>query len=104
VQVPKQIVVERGAHAHGPLSVIDQQPDVELDAGQLGRGQPTETFAQRSPCDGNRVDAVGLAAVTAGAPLTGHQPGGDPDDALAVDEQESLEGARHMATVLQRPD
>jgi len=36
VQVPEQIVVECGAHPNEPFAVIDQQPDVELDAGQLG--------------------------------------------------------------------
>jgi hypothetical protein len=36
VPVPEQIVVERGAHPNEPCAVVDQQPDVELDAGQLG--------------------------------------------------------------------
>ncbi len=92
VQVPEQIVVERGAHPDKPLAVIDQQPDVELDAGQLGRREPLDALAQRRAGDGERVDAVGLAAITSGAALAGHQPGRDPDDAFAVDEQEPLEG------------
>ena len=35
--MPEQVVIERGAHANEPFAVIDQQPDVELDAGQLRR-------------------------------------------------------------------
>ena len=103
VQVPEQVVVERGAHPDEPFAVIDQQPDVELDAGQLGDRQPLDALAQRRAGDGDRVDAVGLAALAAAAALAGHQPGRDPDDALAADEQEPLEGARDMPAVLQRP-
>jgi hypothetical protein len=54
--------------------------------------------------DGERVDAVGLAAITPGPALAGHQPRGDADDAFAVDEQQPLAGTRDMATVLQGPD
>jgi hypothetical protein len=32
VQVPEQVVVDGGAHPHQPFAVIDQQPDVELNA------------------------------------------------------------------------
>jgi hypothetical protein len=103
VQVPEQVVVERGAHPHEPFAVIDQQPDVELDAGQLGDRQPLHALAQGRAGDGQRVDAVGLTAITAGAALAGHQPGRHANDALAADEQEPLEGTGHMATVLQRP-
>jgi hypothetical protein len=35
VQVPEQVVVERDATADQPFAVIDQQPDIELDARQL---------------------------------------------------------------------
>ena len=102
--MPEQVVVERGAHPDQPFAVIDQQPDVELDAGQLGDRQPLDAFAQRRAGDGERVDAVGLAALAAAAALAGHQPRRDPDDALAADEQEPLEGARDVPAVLQRPD
>jgi hypothetical protein len=72
VQVPEQVVVERGAHPDEPFAVIDQQPDVELDAGQLGHRQPVDAFAQRRAGDGEGIDAVGLAAITPGAALAGH--------------------------------
>jgi hypothetical protein len=35
MQVPEQVVVERGPHPDQPFAVIDQQADVELDPGQL---------------------------------------------------------------------
>jgi len=84
--------------------VIDEQADVELDARQLGDRQPLDALAQRGAGDGQRVDQVGLAALPAAAPLPGHQPRRDPDDALATHEQEALEGARDMAAVLERPN
>ena len=96
-------LIERGAHPDQPFAVIDQQPDVELDAGQLGDRQRVDAFAQRGAGDGERVDPVGLAALAAAAALAGHQPGRDPDDALAANEQEPLEGARDVPAVLQRP-
>jgi hypothetical protein len=84
--------------------VVDQQPDVELDAGQFGRREPVDAFPECRAGDGERVDAVGLAAITSGAALAGHQPGRHANDAFAVDEQETLEGTRDVAAVLKRPD
>jgi hypothetical protein len=36
VQVPNRVVVKRGAHPNERFAVINEQPDVELDAGQFG--------------------------------------------------------------------
>jgi hypothetical protein len=58
MQVPEQVVVERGAHPDQPFAVIDQQPDVEFDAGELGDRQPLDAFPERRAGDGKRVDAV----------------------------------------------
>ena len=98
------VVVERDALADEPFAVIDQQPEVELGPGQLRDRQRLEAFAQRGAGDGERVDAVGLAALAAARARAGHQPGRDPDDALAAGDQEPLEGARDVPAVLQRPD
>jgi hypothetical protein len=103
VQVPEQVIVEGGAHPNEPFAVIDQQPDLELDARQLGNRQPIKALPQRGTGDGERVDAIRLAALAAAAALPGHQPRRDPHHALAVDQQESLERARDVAAVLQRP-
>jgi hypothetical protein len=62
--------------------------------------RPLDAFAQRGPGDRERVDVIGLAAVAVRAALAGHRPGRDPDDALAVSEQETLERARDMLAVL----
>jgi hypothetical protein len=35
--VPEQVDVERDAHPDQPLAVVDQPPDLKLDAGELGR-------------------------------------------------------------------
>jgi len=37
-----------------PFAVVDQQPDVELDAGQLGRREPLDAFPERRASDGER--------------------------------------------------
>jgi hypothetical protein len=49
------------------------------------------------------VDAIRLVAVATCPALAGHQPRRNPNHALAVNEQEPLEGARDMPAVLQRP-
>jgi hypothetical protein len=102
--MPEHVAIERGAHANEPLAVIDQQPQVELDAGQLRDGQALDAFAQRRPSDGDGVDAIRLAAVAPAATRARHQPRPDANDALAADEQEPPEGARDVTTVLQRPE
>src|SRR5215210_3087974 len=99
MQMPEQVVIERGAHPHQPRAVIDQQPDVELDPGQRGDRQPVNALAQRGSPNGDGIDQVGLAAITPAAPLARHQPRRHPNDAFAVDEQEPLKGARDMPAV-----
>ena len=49
--------------ADEPLAVIDQQPDIELGAGELRDRQRVEPFADRGARDRDRVDRVGLAAL-----------------------------------------
>ena len=68
VQVPLQRVVERDARADQPLAVVDQQPDVELRAGQRRRRQRLDARRQRGARDRERVDPIGLAALAARAP------------------------------------
>ena len=58
MQVPKQVVIERGAHPHEPFAVIDQQPNVELDAGQLRDGEPLDALPERGAGDRERVDSA----------------------------------------------
>ena len=104
VQVPLQRVVERAARADQPLAMVDQQPNVELRAGQLGRRQRLDALGQRGPCDGERVDRSDLPrsrldrrelAISRVGTRTTRSP-------RAI--REPLEGARDMPAVLQRPD
>jgi len=73
--------------------MVDQQPDVELRSGQLGRRQRLDAFSQRGSRDGERVDQVGLAALATRPPRVGHQPRRHPDDPFAASDQKPLEGA-----------
>jgi hypothetical protein len=63
-----------------------------------------DAFGQRGSRDGERVDAIGLAALATRPPRVGHQPRWHPDDAFAASDQKPFEGARDVAAVLQRPD
>ena len=66
--MPLQRVVEPDALPDQSFAVVDQQPDVELGPGQLRGRQRLEALAQRGARDGERVDAIGLAALAARAP------------------------------------
>jgi hypothetical protein len=39
-----KVVIERGAHPNERFAVINEQPDVELDAGQFGDWQPIDAL------------------------------------------------------------
>jgi len=63
MQVPEQVVVDRDPLTDEAFAVIDEQPDVELNAGQLRRGQRLDAFSQRRARNRQSVNDVGLAAV-----------------------------------------
>src|SRR4051794_884697 len=100
MEMPLQRVVDRDALTNEPLAVIDQQPQVELGPFELRRGQLVETFTQRRPGDGDRVDAVRLPALAAAAARIGHQPRRNPQNTFAALNQETLERSRHVPAVL----
>jgi len=102
--VPLQPAVERHPRPDESLAVVDQQPQVELRAGQRRRRQCVDSRGQRRPGDGDRVDLVALATLAARAPRAGHQPRRDPNHALTARDQEPLQRTGHMAAILQRPD
>jgi hypothetical protein len=102
--MPLQRVVEADALTNQPLAVIDQQPQVELGPFQLRRRQLVEAFAQGRPRDGDRVDAVGLPALSAPTPRIRHQPRRDTQNTFSALDQEALKGSRHMPAVLERPN
>ena len=104
VQVPAQVVDQRGALRDEPLAVIDQQPDVEL------AGRPA---ARRAACRGPRAARRGRSrrrrsrrtcrarAPTRRAPAISF--GAHAHDPLAAREQEALERAGDVPAVLDRP-
>jgi hypothetical protein len=102
--MPLQRVVERDALADQPLAVIDEQPQVELAAVELCGRQRIQALPERRPGDRDRVDAVGLPAVTSVATGRRHQLRGDPQHPLAATDQKPLKGPRDMPTILDRPD
>jgi hypothetical protein len=103
VQVPEQVVIDRGAHADQAFAVVDEQPRVELRTGELGHRQRVEAFADRRAGDRDGVDDVGLPTLTSRVAGAGHQPGRHPHDALAAGEQEPLQRSGDVPAVLDRP-
>ena len=45
--------------------MVDQKPNVELRAGELGRRQRLQALRQSRARDGQSIDAIGLAALAA---------------------------------------
>jgi hypothetical protein len=72
VEVPLQRAVERDARADQALAMVDQQADVELDAGQRRRRQRLDPGRQRGTRDRDRVDVIGLPTLAAGTPTGRH--------------------------------
>ena len=105
VQVPAQVVAQRGALRDEPLAVIDEQPDVELGAGQLRDGQRVEAFAQRGARDRDGVDERRTCRDSrADCARADGELGRDADDGFAAGEQEPLQRAGDVPAVLDRPD
>ena len=97
--MPAQVVAQRGPLRDEPLAVIDQQPDVELRAGQPRDGQSVEAFAQRGARDRDGVDDVGFARLARRLARVDGELGCDPDDGLAAREQEPLQARpRHAGS------
>ena len=102
--MPEQVVVERDAHADQPFAVIDQQPHVELDAGQLrrpaARSTPSRSAARATASASMRSDLPRsrpprrASAISLVATRTTRSP---------LAEQKPLERARDVPAVLQRP-
>jgi hypothetical protein len=103
VQVPAQVVDQRGALRDEALAMIDEQADVELASGQSRDGQGVESLADRGSGDRDGVDHVGLAALARRAARVGHQLRRHAHDALAANEQEALQRPGHVAAILDRP-
>src|ERR1700756_3141152 len=102
--MPAQVVDQRGALADQAFAVINQQTNLELDTGQPRGRQTVRTLGERRPGNSDRVDAVGLATLTHGAPRAGHHLRGDTNHRLAASDEKPLQTARDMPTVFDGPD
>jgi hypothetical protein len=103
VQMPLQRVVDRHARPNEPFAVIDQQPQIELGPVQMRGRQRVQTFSQGGPGDGERVDAVGLAATARLAPRRSRQCAVNAQHAFAALDQKPLQRPRDMPAVFDRP-
>src|SRR4029453_3892326 len=103
VQLPAQIVDQRGALLDEPFAVIDEQPDIELAPSDLRDRQRLDARADRRAGDRDRVDAIRLARLAGAVSRAGHQLRRDTHDAFAAREQEPLQRPRDMPAILKRP-
>jgi hypothetical protein len=103
VQLPAQIVDQCGALLDEAIAVIDEQPDVELDARQVRDGQRLKALADRRSRDRDGIDSVRLARLARALPRAGHQLRRNANHALAALEQEPLQRPRDMPAILKRP-
>jgi hypothetical protein len=71
MQMPAQVVDQLGALRDEAFTMIDEQPDIELGAGESCDRERVKFFAQRRPRDQDRVDDVRLAALAGAAVRTG---------------------------------
>jgi hypothetical protein len=104
VQPPLQRAVELDAMADEAFAVIDEQPQVELGPIQVRGRKALQPLLHGGAGDTERVDRIGLAALT-GAPagLPG-QLRRDPQHPLAARDHKPLQRPGHVTAVLKRPD
>lgn len=103
MQTPTQIVDQPRTLPDKALTVIDEQPNIELRARQLRDRQRVQALAQRGSGDLNGIDDIGLAALPSGARQPSASGHVHAHDTLAAGQQEALKRARDMAAVLDRP-
>jgi hypothetical protein len=102
--MPLQRVVERDALADEPLTVVDEQPQIELRPVQVRDREGLQALLQRRSVNGKRVDRVRLAALASALSGPRGQVGRDPQHPLAAGDQKPLQAARDVPAVLKRPD
>jgi hypothetical protein len=91
VQVPLQRAVERDALTNEAFAVIDEQPQIELGPIQMRGREGLKTLLQRNPGDTERVDRIGLAALTRALAGRRAQMRRDPQHPLAAADQKPLQ-------------
>jgi hypothetical protein len=104
VQVPAQALLVLRAGSDQILAVVEQELQLQGLFVEVGGGKGLGSLTQGCAGDGQSVDRIGLAAGALAPATLAHQLRRHPDDALAAGHQETLEGARDVAAVLERPD
>jgi hypothetical protein len=103
VQMPQQCAIEPDAVTDQPLTVIDEQPQIELGPVQVRGRERAQALLQRGAGDVERVDRIRLAALTSAAARVGGHVRRDPQHPLAAGDHKPLEAAGDMPAVLDRP-
>jgi hypothetical protein len=101
--MPQQRAVELDAVTNEAVAVVDEQAHVELGPVQVCGRQGRQALLQRGTGDIERIDGVGLAALTGAPAGIGGQVRRDPQHALAALDQKSLQRPRHVPAVFKRP-
>jgi hypothetical protein len=102
--MPAQPLLILGAGVDYVVAMIGEQPDIERPPVEVRAWEVLEPLFQRCSGDRERVDRVGLPALTRGSASARHVLRSDPHDALAARDEEPLERAAHVPAVLDRPD
>src|SRR5215217_4125329 len=101
--MPLQRVVELDAMAQESLAVVDEQPQIELGAVQVGGREGVQALLQRGSSDVERIDRIRLAAPAGTPASTRRQVRRDPQHPLAALDQKALQRAGNVSAVLKRP-
>ena len=102
--MPLQRAVEPDALTNEPFAVIDQQPQIELGPIQVRGREGLQALLQRGAGDTERVDRIGLPALSGALASASRQVRRDPQHPLAAGDQKPLQTPGDMPAVLKRPD
>jgi hypothetical protein len=103
VEVPAQVVDQRGSLAHEPVAMVDELADLQRLLIELRDGELLEALSERGAGDRQRVGGIGFPRLAGAVARPGRQFGRDSEDPLAAAEQEPLQAPGHVPAVLDRP-
>ena len=103
MQLPAQVVDQPRARADQALPMIDKQPDIKLDTGQLRDRERLDSVTDRRTGDRDRIDRIGLAALPHTVTRAGCQLRRDSHHPLPARQEKPLERPRHVPAILKRP-
>src|SRR3954452_24002080 len=101
--MPQQRAVELDAMADESFAVVDKQPQVQLRSVQVRGREGLQTLLPRGAGNVERIDRIGLAALTRAPAALRGQVRRDPQHPLATPDQKALERPGDVTAVLKRP-